>query len=68
MVGRSQEEEEEGPVGREELELEAGVVVVVGAEVGLVGLVGDHCCLFHSSVGRQMDHSGWLVEERRDEV
>ena len=67
MVGRSQEEEEEGPVGREELELEAGVVVVVGAEVGLVGLVGDHC-LFHSSVGRQMDHSGWLVEERRDEV
>ena len=65
MVGRNQEEEEEGPVGREELELEAGVVVVVGAEVGLVG---DHCCLFHSSVGRQMDHSGWLVEERRDEV
>ena len=64
MVGRNQEEEEEGPVGREELELEAGVVVVVRAEVGLVG---DHC-LFHSSVGRQMDHSGWLVVERRDEV
>ena len=61
-MGRNQEEEEEGLVGREELELEAEVVVVVvvvRAEMGLlVGLVCDHCCLFHSSAGTQTDHSG----------
>ena len=73
MVGRTQEEEEEGLVGREELELEAEVVVVVvvvvRAEMGLlVGLVCDHCCLFHSSAGTQTDHSGWSVEERRAEA
>ena len=74
MVGRNQEEEEEGLVGREELELEAEVVVVVvvvvvRAEMGLlVGLVCDHCCLFHSSAGTQTDHSGWSVEERRAEA
>jgi len=73
-VGRNQEEEEEGLVGREELELEAEVVVVVvvvvvRAEMGLlVGLVCDHCCLFHSSAGTQTDHSGWSVEERRAEA
>ena len=70
MVGKNREEEEEGPVGIEELELEAGVVVVVvvEAEMGLVGLVRDHCCLFHSSAGMQTDHSGWSVEEHKDEV
>ena len=70
MVRKNREEEEEGQVGREELELEAEVVVVVvRAEVGLlVGLVCDHCWLFHSSAGTQMDHSGWSVEERRAEV
>ena len=73
-MGRNQEEEEEGLVGREELELEAEVVVVVvvvvvRAEMGLlVGLVCDHCCLFHSSAGTQTDHSGWSVEERRAEA
>ena len=71
-MGKNREEEAEGPVGREELELEAEVVVVVGVvrvEMGLlVGLVRDHCYLFHSSAGTQTDHSGWSVEERRAEV
>ena len=56
-------------MGREELELEVVVVEVVRAEMGLlVGLVRDHCCLFHSFAGTQTDHSGWSVEERRAEV
>ena len=67
VVGMNQEEEEEGPVGREELELEA-VVGLVEAVVGLVGLVLDHCFLFHSSAGTKTDHSGLSVEERRVEV
>ena len=67
MVGMNQEEEEEGPVGREELELEV-VVGLVQAVVGLVGLVLDHCFLFHSSAGTKTDHSGLSVEERRVEV
>ena len=69
VVGKNREEEAGGQVGRVELEPEAEVVVVVLAEMGLVvGLVRDHCCLFHSSVGMQKDHSGLLVEERREEV
>ena len=71
MVGKSREEEEEGPVGREELELEVEVVGE-GVEVVLVwdvvGLVQDHCFLFHSSAGTKTDHSGLSVEERRVEV
>ena len=67
MVEKSQEEEEEGPVGREELELEV-VVGLVQAVVGPVGLVQDHWFLFHSSAGKRTDHSGLLVEERRVEV
>ena len=76
MVGKSREVEEEGPVGREELELEVGegvgveVVLVraVVGPVGLVGLVQDHCFLFHSSAGTKTDHSGWSEEECRAEV
>ena len=67
VVGMNQEEEEEGPGGREELELEV-VVGLVQAVVGPVGLVQDHCFLFHSSAGTRTDHSGLLVEERRVEV
>ena len=66
MVGKSREEEEEGPVGREELELEVGVEVVLVWDV--VGLVQDHCFLFHSFAGTKTDHSGLSVEERRVEV
>ena len=70
VVGKNREEEAGGQVGRVELEPEAETVVVLllGEIRLLVGLVCDHCCLFHSSVGMQTDQSGLLVEERREEV